>query len=232
MSVGLKVFALLLFIISIVIVGLVLFSRFSKNPITPGVISNKPSPSPTSSTLPQQGFKVVSTDPKNGETNVYPGEIKISFSTDVPVVSEKAFSVDINPKLPFYSKITNSFPNNQIVIQVYGGLAKNTIYTVSVKDSSDQPLAKWSFTTSSQPNESSSQYVVEFEKSYNQKYLPLIDFVPYYSNDFNLGYEGDLRLRVIVKNPNIDLVKHEVNDWIRSHGVDPSTHTINYINNF
>ena len=60
-----------------------------------------------------------------------------------------------------------------------------------------------------------------------RKYYPLAQFLPYNSDDFDVGYYTDkLTLPVTIKTPDVARAKQEVRDWIQSHGVDPSTHQL------
>src|SRR5262249_2504129 len=99
---------------------------------------------------------------------------------------------------------------------------------LTIKDKNQNTIYTWSFTTSNNPPQSSTNLMLDQEQQLANKYYPLLQFVPYSNQDFNIDYTGHVTLIVEIKNKNIDLVKQEVLDWIRSHGVDPSTHTINY----
>lgn len=193
------------------------------------------SPRPDSSKIPiypQKSFRVLSTDPKDQQTEVYSGEIEISLVTDNDILSDKDFSLEIAPKLPFYFRLTNTYPTKKIIAKVYGGLQTNTTYQLTVKDSAGKAIYSWSFTTSSQTAESSSSLMEDREKELINSYYPLFDYIPYVSDEFDLDYTDHLALEVKIKNPDISKVKQEVDEWIRSKGVDPSTHKINYINAF
>lgn len=191
---------------------------------TPNSIISTPQASKSKDT-----FSVLSTSPKNGEQEVSAGEITISFTTNISIPSQEAFSLEITPKLPYYWKFTNSYPTNLIQVQVYGGLQTNTTYTVTVKSAEGDKTYSWSFTTTPSSPESSSLLIQEQEKAFNQKYYPLFDFIPYYSSDFDLDYTTKLTLEVKIKNQDVEGTKKKVLDWIRSHDVDPSTHKIDYI---
>lgn len=183
-------------------------------------------------TQTQKQFRIIETSPKNGETNVYPGEISIIFKTDVDIISLNSFFLEITPPLPYYWKIKNTYPTKQIKAQVFGGLQTNTKYTVSVLDQNKNLLYLWTFLTSTTPAESSSRYFQEKRNEIVNKYYPLFDYIPFSSSDFNIDYTDRLTLKVVVKNKDLEKVKQEVLEWIKSHGVDPSTHTITYINQF
>lgn len=195
--------------------------------ITP--VGKKGSITPTQT---QKQFRVIETSPKNGEINAYPGEISIIFKTDVDIISSNSFFLEIAPPLPYYWKIENAYPTKQIKAQVFGGLQTNTKYTMSVLDQNKNLLYLWTFTTSATPAESSSRYFQEKRNEIVNKYYPLFDYIPFSSSDFNIDYTDRLTLKVVIKNKDLEKVKQEVLEWIKSHGVDPSTHTITYINQF
>lgn len=222
-------------IIGIIILALISFLRgASKDGGILPILKFDSSPTPASnfSTQIQKVFKVVETSPQNNAANVSNEEIPITFTTDVEIISEKGFSLEINPPLPHYYKFTNSYPTKTVTAQVFGGLQPNSTYTLVIKNQQGSVVYSWSFTTSPTPPQSTSGYVAEYEKRQAEQYYPLLDYVPYFSSSFDLGYSDKLTLRVAIKNPDINEVKQEVEDWIRSKGVDPATHTINYINSF
>ena len=60
--------------------------------------------------------------------------------------------------------------------------------------------------------------------------FPLYQYLPYATSDFEVtSYEQGKRLQVKVKIADLNKVKAEVEVWIRGHGVDPSTHTVDYV---
>jgi hypothetical protein len=179
-------------------------------------------------TTKQEPFTVTSTTPSNGQADVIPGEIQISFTTNVPIVSENSFAVSIGPALPNYGKYINSYPTKTITSQVYGAMAPGTKYTVAVYDASKKLVYSWSFTTSQTPAQSSSGLVREEEQQIIKNSYPLFNYVPYNSNDFYIDYTGKLTLLVTVKINNMEQVKKEALGWIKSKGVDPSTHVIHF----
>lgn len=192
-----------------------------------------PSSQPTISPfVSDERFVVLETSPVNGETNVDSGEITISFTTNVPITSDKSFSLDITPALPYYWKFTNTFPTKTVKTQVYGGLTPTTQYFVTVKDADNLPVFTWNFTTSDDIPDSSTGFVIDQEKEEIRKYYPLFDYVPYNSPAFFLDYIDRLSIVVKIKNKNIEQVKKEVFGWIKGKDVDPATHNIRYENAF
>lgn len=195
------------------------------------------SPSPAVSIRPQEPitqypFSVVKTSPFDGETNVFPGEIQISIETDREIISPDSFSLSITPAIPYYWKVKNTFPTQEIVLQIYGGLAQNTEYTVEMTDNKQTPVYTWSFTTSAEEPENSSQLVKDQEEKEIKEFYPLFNDIPYEGTDFNIDYTDKLTLLVQIKNPDRERVEKEVFDWIKRHGVDPATHQIIYEDSF
>lgn len=180
----------------------------------------------------QQSFTIISTTPKDGAINVSSGEITISFTADVQILSKDSFSITISPAVPESWELTNAFPTQTIVAQVYGGLALNTIYTVTVEETANGRKTVWKFRTADTPAESSTGFEVKKNNQLVQDYYPLAHSVPYETRDFSIDYTDRLALEVKIRNSNVERVKRETEAWIRSQGVDPATHTINYINDF
>ncbi len=177
----------------------------------------------------QKKFRVLKTTPANLENNVYPGEIKITITTDEYVISPKSFSLSITPSLPDHWEFSNSFPSKTLVVQVYGGLALNTEYSLALNDADGNAIYNWKFTTSSQtPENSTGAAREETEKLFNT-YYPLIYDTPYSTGTFKIEYYDRLTFEVTVYGRDVEKIKQEVNDWVKSKGVDPSTHTFRYI---
>lgn len=174
-------------------------------------------------------FSIIETSPQNGQKDVDAGEITISFTATRLLSSRKEFSIAITPSLPYSWKETSVFPSEIITFQILGGLAVNTNYTVSVKNNQGDIVYSWTFTTASAPGSSSSRLMEETEKNTIKNYLPLFEWIPFSNQDFSIDYTDKLTLEVVVKNPDMEKVKADVVTWIRSKGVDPSTHTINYV---
>lgn len=60
--------------------------------------------------------------------------------------------------------------------------------------------------------------------------FPLVEFLPYETNDFSADYIAPFYLQVKIKNATFSAqIKQEVLDWIKSKGVNPNTHKIDWI---
>lgn len=221
----------ILIIFSVLIVLIVVFSLININnnqPLNNSTLTPIPNTPHISQTMFQEKFSVLKTTPENGALNVAAGEIVISFTTDRPIMSKNSFSMDINPKLPNYWKITSSFPTNEATAQVYGNLALGTRYVVTVKDIKENEVYTWSFFTSNKPAESSSKLQYEEDKKTIINYYPLANNIPYETSKYSIDYTGRLTLTVKVKSGDLETIKTEVNEWIKSKDISPATHTILY----
>lgn len=176
-------------------------------------------------------FKVTSTSPLNGALNIYPGEIKIVFSTDVALSSVNSFRYVIEPQLADYSEIISTFPTQTVNIQIYGGLLPKTTYTVTIYKSGGSLIHSWSFSTSNEGQRSSSGEVDREEQDYNDEFFPLFDYVPFGNDLFEIDYTSALTLEVSIRTGTLEDIRRRTEIWIAERGVDPSTHSINYIQN-
>lgn len=182
--------------------------------------------------VPRSSFLIVSTVPENNAVGVFPGEIEVSFTSNIPIGSQNDYSMFISPQLSTKPLPKSTFPTQQVKYQILGSLNKNTEYTVVVKNRHSENVAIWSFTTSNEQPESSSGFVKEEQKKLNQTYYPLFDFIPFSNANFSIDYTDRLTLIVKIKKNNVEEIKREVFAWIEQHRVTPSTHTINYQNTF
>jgi len=69
-----------------------------------------------------------------------------------------------------------------------------------------------------------------YQQEINQKkneFFPLLGYLPITPNDFNIVYVGPLSLEITLKTAS-DSAKTQALDWIRSKGIDPSSHQIIY----
>lgn len=225
-----KYILVILSIIVLFLVGILIWAIRFRQP--PAISTESPSITPTVSISPivqEQGFHVLTVSPAPGATNVYSGEIVISFTTDNPVQSQNDLAVDITPAVPNYWKYTNTFPSKNIQVQVYGGLKTSTIYTVTVRNAQGTGLKQWSFTTGATPPQDSSREVVDKENQQLAQDYPLYKYLPYSTGDFDVGYyEDKLTLPVTIRSSDHAKAQQELFDWVKSKGVDPATHTFIY----
>jgi len=63
-----------------------------------------------------------------------------------------------------------------------------------------------------------------------KKKFPLVEFLPYETDDFSVDYIAPLHLRVKIRNATFSAkISQEVSNWIKSKGIDPTTHKIDWI---
>jgi hypothetical protein len=217
---------ILIFVLLAIAIFVYLFS------LRPGTKTSNQNTTILPTVVPQSSFLITATVPANNAVGVFPGEIEVSFTSNVPIESLNDYSIFFSPQLIAKPKLISTFPTQQVKYQILGGLNKSTEYTVVVKNKHSENVAIWSFTTSGQQPQSSTGFVNEEQKKINQKYYPLFDLVPFSNEDFSIDYSGRLTLIVKIKKNNTEAIKKEVLTWIAQHGVNPSTHTINYQNAF
>lgn len=201
-------------------------SRVSNN--TSNHNQNSVNATPTSNPI-VENFSISSVSPTENAT-IDPTEIQISFITNTPLTTSNDFSFIISPALSFGYQDKSTYPTNNVVLQVLGGLSANTTYTVTIKNSEQNVVKTWSFQTSNKQNPGSSGLEKQKETQQINSDYPLFNYIPYTSNDFTADYSGINTLKVTVVNTSLSLsqVEQEVQAWIQSHNVDPNTQTINY----
>lgn len=224
---------LLFFIVFVIGIPLVFFlARGRAKPPSSSSSQHGQVLNPTPTAFSAQ-FRITQTSPTNGATNVPAGETLLSFTTDTDLPSDKVFRLDVNPKPQYGLQMQSTFPTNVVNVLPLGGLHENTTYTITVSDQFGKQLTSWTFLTAPTPAQSHSATRNVLDQETNAKYYPLTQYLPYSTADFTVSeYTDHLTLKVLVNTADLAKVKTEVNDWIRSKGVDPNTHTINYVNNY
>lgn len=172
---------------------------------------------------------VLRTDPINGQQDIYPGEIKINISLNREIFSKNDIVIKISPEPTAGFEFTNSFPSKELTLQIFGGMAQSTTHTLTVSDTSGNTLYTWFFTTSNKSPESSSAEVNKIQQQTIRNYYPLFDFVPYKTDLYTIDYTDRLTLEVKINGTRSPQIEASVENWIKSKGIDPSTHTIDYI---
>lgn len=183
---------------------------------------------PASPTATPVDFSILNTTPSNGEVDVYPGEITITFTTNAPINSGSEYSLNFNPPLQNEPLDTTLYPSQNITQGIVGGLSQNTTYAVSVNNSSGEQIYSWSFTTSDEIPESSSRESLLEQENAIKNYYPLFYELPYQTNSFKIDYTDRLTLEVVIYSGTQETVSPIVDEWIRENGVNPQSHTITY----
>ena len=163
-----------------------------------------------------QPLQVISASPLNGAENVdLDVSLEIRFNRE-----PTTFSVLSQPEIDYSLQTSNS----TVTLVLNQPLKPKTQYSLTVL-SQGKTIFAWSFTT----RLFTEGEAIEEEIKITQKTYPLIDFVPYETENFRIAYEDPLYLRVKIKKKNVSAIKKEVLDWIRSKGVDPQTHQIEWV---
>ena len=87
----------------------------------------------------------------------------------------------------------------------------------------DRELLAFSFTSADFPDNPAQLH--QYEKN-QQKLYPLLQKLPYQTNNFYIDYTDPLTLEIVFDG-NSDS-KREALDWIILQGIDPASHTINW----
>lgn len=163
-----------------------------------------------------QPLKVVSVSPFEGAENVaLDTSLKIQFNREPEVLSLMA-----HPEIDFSLGISHT----TATLVLNQPLKPETKYSLAVLYQ-EKEVFSWSFTT----RELTENESVEEEVEMSKKSYPLIDFVPYETENFKISYEAPLFLQIEIKKGKVDLIKEEVLDWILSKGVNPATHKIEWL---
>jgi hypothetical protein len=105
-------------------------------------------------------------------------------------------------------------------------LHANANYTLTIKDQKGQILSQTSFATIQLDSDPYIPYQIE---ETNKKYFPLLEWIPYNTKEFSVYYAEPLALEVKIYQGEQKTIEPKVLDWIRSHGIEPSTHKIQFI---
>lgn len=196
-----------------------------------GLKKSLPPKNPSQNT--QQKFSITNVSPKNGAVNVSAGEITISFTATNPIINDKSFSINVVPNPAYPLKIEQNFPTQTVKTDVLGGLQTNTTYQIIIKNALGESLYSGSFTTASKPAESSTGLIDQRDQNTITNYYPLANDIPYTADDFRVDYYEDrLKLHVTILTRDSNLAKKELYNWIKSKGVDPATHSYDFVSVF
>ena len=157
-------------------------------------------------------LKVISVSPANQAA-----EIDFNFSPQVEFDQPPgSLSFLTQPEIDYSLQIVGK----TAILALNQTLQSNTQYFLKIV-SANKEIFSWSFTTR-KPSES--EGIIE-EIQAGQESYPLAKYLPYQTEGFEISYEGPLLLRVVLKGAN----QNQALDWIRSLGVDPTTHQTEYV---
>lgn len=165
---------------------------------------------------PYQPLQVISVSPLNSAEDVdLDVPLEIRFNRE-----PTTFSVLSQPEIDYSPQTSDT----TLTLVLNQPLKPKTQYSLTVL-SQGKTISSWSFTT----RLFTEGEAIEEEIKITQETYPLIDFVPYETENFRIAYEEPLYLRVKIKKKNVSTIKKEVLDWIRSKEVDPQTHQIEWL---
>lgn len=171
--------------------------------------------------------ELVDTLPKHNQEQVEVSSVLI-FIFSQPVNPED-FNISVFPNFTY--SISNKEDYSLEIKPVL--LEYDTSYQVELKNSKFEnfyAVLKFKTEKTSGSLEYNKEEIREsYEELEKQTYrdYPLFDFIPYYGENYSIDYLKPLVLEVIVKKDTAE-IRQEVLDWIRSKGVEPATHQIEW----
>jgi len=168
--------------------------------------------------------KVVYVLAENEATNVSTVSLKIQIDFEQALSSENQYAFTINPEV---KTITKKLENSNKTLQITSEepLHPNTNYQITIKDK-NKILWQSDFTTEVLQGDPTIPY--EGQK-YTQDNYPLLEFIPYETESFSVRYSAPLTLTITIKKGEQKTIEPLIIDWIKSHGVDPSTHQLKWV---
>ncbi len=156
-------------------------------------------------------------------------ETKIIITFDQKITPDN-WQISFSPDLSF-TLLANE---NKLEIQPTTFLKEETKYLTTIKNSQFKSFSYvFSFATASKPTVPPSgtglgdpNFYNEIQKEVSDKY-PLLKFIPFESKNWWITYRGPLQLKVALKRDTTE-IRQEVLDWIKSKGVNPDTHKIEW----
>jgi hypothetical protein len=167
-------------------------------------------------------LEVVYVSPENQTENVaISTQIKIDFNQ--PLKNQEEVVIELSPETEIDKKLEND--NQTLVLSPRLQLHPNADYQLTIKNQKEQLLWQSNFKTEKMqgdPNLPAAQI------EYTKENYPLLPYIPYEADKFYVVYSRPLTLKVVILRGSQKEVEPLVFDWIRSHGVDPETHTISW----
>lgn len=167
-------------------------------------------------------LQVISVSPEgNSESISVSQEITINFNKELNKMSEISFS--INPDIANIPTLTNE--NKSIVIKHDGPFHSGTSYTIIVSNQKKQTLWQSTFTTESLQGDPA----IPYESARNTEInYPLLKETPHVTKNISVIYKGPLTLEVTLIKGTKEEAIAEIEKWLESKGVNPSTHKIEW----
>ena len=173
-------------------------------------------------------LELTSSRPASGAGDVPVATHQITLIFSRPLASPEEVQINTLPPLSFAPRLETT--RNVLTLVLDQPLLPKETYSLEVLSTkTGKSLAKISFTTQTLDTEGKGdpnigQKLLQKE----QADFPLLHWVPYETTDFSIDYLAPLALEVTVKTSR-EAAEADVQDWIRSHGVDPTSHEIKYI---
>lgn len=168
-------------------------------------------------------LKVVYVSPENQAENILISLlIKIDFNQ--PLKDKNEVIIELSPQ----TEIEKSLENNQqtLILTPKFQLHPNATYTLEIKDKKEHLLWQSSFATEKMQGDPN---IPAAQIEYTEENYPLLPHIPYEANNFYIVYSRPLTLKVVILKGTKEAIEPLVLDWIHSHNVDPSSHTISYV---
>ena len=70
--------------------------------------------------------------------------------------------------------------------------------------------------------------IIQEREALIKEQFPLLDFLPYQTKDFSIGYVGPLHLKISLFAEDQEAAKNEALSWIKGKGVNPQTHQVEW----
>lgn len=171
--------------------------------------------------------QIIETQPKEKSQQVAL-DTQIVFTFDQKITSEK-WEVTFSPDLTAITQIKE----NKIEIKPSNPLKPNTTYQITLKNSLYKNFS-FSLSFSTVPEvitpvtygRGDPNFYNQIQKETTEEY-PLLKDIPYKTEFWWIAYRGPLKLIVVMKKDSQGIRK-EALDWIKSKGVDPETHKIEW----
>lgn len=172
--------------------------------------------------IPSQ--KVVYFLPENLATNISTTSLNIQIDFSYSLTNENQYNINIVPEI---KTLLKKLDNNGKTLRLTSEepLHPNTNYQITIKDK-NKTLWQSSFTTEKLQGDP----VIPFEgQKYTQDNYPLLEYIPYETENFSVRYSAPLTLTVTIKKGEQKTIEPSIKEWIKSHSVDPSTHQFKWV---
>lgn len=178
--------------------------------------------------LPEEKkLELIESSPSNNQEGVKIfSTLKFAFNL---TTSSEELIILTNPDFGYSS---DNFDKNTIEIKPENPLEFETEYSIVIKNNKYKDfyeVVKFKTENGEIPAYTQEQQKEFYEQLERQTYkdYPLFDFIPYQTDNFTVGYSRPLILSITLKKDTAE-IRQEVLTWIRSKGVDPATHKIEW----